>query len=98
VDLFMPPLGGVALIAAINYAVPGTRVFVLVGEAREATLQAAYAAGALGFVTKNGSVQHVPPDLGWSGAGPAGVSRVPTPRVAAGPASVNDDRFTTAGA
>lgn len=98
VDLFMPPLGGVALIAAINYAVPGTRVFVLVGEAREATLQAAYAAGALGFVTKDGSVQHVPPDLGWSGAGPAGVSRVSTLRAAAGAASANDDRFTTAGA
>ena len=87
VDLFMPPLGGVAPIAAINYAVPGTRVFVLVGEAREATLQAAYAAGALGFVTKDGSVQHVPPDLGWSGAGPASPGSPPCGRPQAPPAS-----------
>jgi DNA-binding NarL/FixJ family response regulator len=65
VDLFMPPLGGVALIAAIKYAVPATQVVVLVSEAREATLQAAYAAGALGYVTKDGSVQHVRSDHGW---------------------------------
>ena len=76
---------------------PGTRVFVLVGEAREATLQAAYAAGALGFVTKDGSVQHVPPI--WAGRArgrplPPGLHL----RAAPGAASVNDDRFTTAGA
>jgi len=65
VDLFMPPLGGVALIAAIRYAVPTTQVVVLVSEAREATLQAAYAAGALGYVTKDGSLQHVPSNRGW---------------------------------
>jgi DNA-binding NarL/FixJ family response regulator len=96
VDLFMPPLGGVALIAAIKYAVPGTQVVVLVSEAREATLQAAYAAGALGYVTKDGSVQHVPAGIGWFTPDLGGDSGPPAlpPTAAAGH---RGKRFTTAG-
>ena len=97
VDLFVPPLGGVALIAAITHAVPGTRVVVLVGEAREATLQAAYAAGAVGFVTKDGTLQHASPALGWFDPGKDGAARPPDLRLTAsrGSRRVHDGRSVT---
>jgi DNA-binding NarL/FixJ family response regulator len=96
VDLFMPPLGGVALIAAIKYAMPATRVVVLVSEAREATLRAAYAAGALGYVTKDGSFQHVPAPLGWCTPDQRGDSGPPAQGLTPA-ASRAGKRFTTAG-
>ena len=96
VDLFLPPLGGVALIAAIKHAVPDTRVVALVADVREATLQAAYAAGAVGFVSKDGSAQRASPGIGWRDPGKE--RRLPTPRPAggAGPGRLGR-RFTTAG-
>jgi DNA-binding NarL/FixJ family response regulator len=97
VDLFVPPLGGVALIAAITHAVPGTQVVVLVAEAREATLQAAYAAGAVGFVTKDGSLQPASPAVGWFDPGKDAASRSPALRLTAGTGRASR-RFTTAGA
>lgn len=97
VDLFLPPLGGVALIAAIKHAVPDTQVVVLVAEAREATLQAAYAAGALGFVTKDGSVQQVHGGIGWFSPVQGGESRPPALCLVPGTGGVRR-RFTAAGA
>lgn len=96
VDLFMPPLGGVALIAAIKYAAPATQVVVLVAEAREATLQAAYAAGALGYVAKDGSVQAAPSDIGWFTPGQAADPGPPAPRLTPAPDGAGK-RFTAAG-
>ena len=96
VDLFLPPLGGVALIAAIKHVVPDTRVVALVADVREATLQAAYAAGAVGFVSKDGSAQRASPGTGWSDPGRGDTSRPPDLQVASGPGRPGR-RFTTAG-
>jgi DNA-binding NarL/FixJ family response regulator len=96
VDLFLPPLGGVALIAAIKHAVPDTRVVALVADVRETTLQAAYTAGAVGFVSKDGSAQHTSPGTGWTDPGKDHESGPPDLRVAPGPGRL-DRRFTTAG-
>ena len=96
VDLFLPPLGGVALIAAIKHAVPEVRVVALVGDVREATLQAAYAAGAVGYVSKDGSAQRASPGTGWSDPGKDDASRASGLRVATGPAR-SGRRFTPAG-
>jgi DNA-binding NarL/FixJ family response regulator len=96
VDLFLPPLGGVALIAAIKHAVPDTRVVALVADVRESTLQAAYAAGAVGFVSKDGSAQHASPGIGWGEPGKDDASQSPGLQVAPGPGGL-DRRFTAAG-
>jgi hypothetical protein len=87
----------VALIAAIKQAVPETQVVVLVAEACEATLQAAYAAGALGFVTKDGSVQQVHGGTGWFSPVKGGESRPPALCLVPGTGGVRQ-RFTAAGA
>jgi DNA-binding NarL/FixJ family response regulator len=96
VDLFVPPLGGIALIAAVKHAVPDTRVVALVADVREATLQAAYAAGAVGYVAKDGSAQRASPGTGWSDQGKDATSRPPDVQVASGPGRPGR-RFTTAG-
>jgi DNA-binding NarL/FixJ family response regulator len=96
VDLFLPPLGGVALIAAVKHAVPDTRVVALVSDVREATLQAAYSAGAVGYVSKDGSAQRASPRTGWSDPGRDDASRPPDLQVASGPGRPGR-RFTTAG-
>jgi DNA-binding NarL/FixJ family response regulator len=96
VDLFLPPLGGVALIAAVKHAVPDTRVVALVSDVREATLQAAYSAGAVGYVSKDGSAQRASPGTGWSDPGMDNASRPPDLQVASGPGRPGR-RFTTAG-
>ena len=96
VDLFLPPLGGIALIAAIKHAVPDTRVVALVADVRETTLQAAYAAGAVGYVAKDGSAQRASPDSGWTDPGKDATSRPPDVQVASGPDRPRR-RFTTAG-
>lgn len=96
VDLFLPPLGGVALIAAVKHAAPDTRVVALAADVREATLQAAYAAGAVGYVSKDGSVQRASPGTGWSDPGRDDASRPPDLQVASGPGRPGR-RFTTAG-
>lgn len=96
VDLFLPPLGGVALIAAIKHAVPDTRVVALVADVRETTLQAAYAAGAVGFVSKDGSAQHASPGTGWRDPGKDEASRPPDLQAAPGLGRPGR-RFTTAG-
>ena len=49
VDLFLPPLGGVALIAAIKHAVPDTRVVALVADVRESTPAGRLRSGCGGF-------------------------------------------------
>ena len=95
VDLFLPPLGGIALIAAIKHAVPDTRVVALVADVRETTLQAAYAAGAVGYVAKDGSAQRASPDTGWSDKGTDATTRPPDVEVASGPGRPGW-RFTTA--
>ena len=69
-------------------------VFVLVGEAQRP--QAAYAAGALASSRRTDRFNTSLSDLGWSGGRP--LPRVSTLWAAPGAASVNDDRFTTAGA
>ena len=96
VDLFLPPLGGVALIAAVKHAVPDTRVVALVADVREATLQAAYSAGAVGYVSKDGSAQRASPGTGWSDPGKDDASRPPDLQVASCPGRPRR-RFTTAG-
>ena len=96
VDLFLPPLGGVALIAAVKHAVPDTRVVALVSDVREATLQAAYSAGAVGYVSKDGSAQRASPGTRWSDPGMDDASRPPDLQVASGPGRPAR-RFTTAG-
>jgi len=96
VDLFLPPLGGVALIAAVKHAVPDTRVVALIADVREATLQAAYSAGAVGYVSKDGSSQRASPGAGWSDPGRDDASRPPDLQVASGPGRPVR-RFTTAG-
>jgi DNA-binding NarL/FixJ family response regulator len=67
-DIEMPPRGGLTLVAAIIEALPETLVVVLAGQALEETAEAALAAGAVGLLAKDGSVQ-IPADLGWPDLG-----------------------------
>jgi DNA-binding NarL/FixJ family response regulator len=62
-DLSVPPLGGLALISAIKHALPGTRVLVIVGGAREATVESAVSAGASGFLVKETPTEQTPTGL-----------------------------------
>jgi two-component system response regulator DesR len=67
-EIEMPPDGGLTLVAAVVEALPETLVVVLAGTDLEATAEAALAAGAVGLLAKDGSVQ-IPEDLGWPDLG-----------------------------
>ena len=54
VDIFIPPVGGLAVISAVNLEFPDTRIVVLPSEACAETVQAALTAGACAVLTEAG--------------------------------------------
>ena len=62
-DMAVPPLGGLALLSAIRLAVPSSRVLVIVGAAREATVERATSAGAAGFLVRETPTERTPTGL-----------------------------------
>jgi len=65
VDTALPPLDGRGLIEAIRTEMPEIWVMALAAEVLESTVQSAFAAGALAFLSKDGATDCVAAGLGW---------------------------------
>jgi len=59
VDLALPPLGGLALIAALSHSVPQSRVVAMSRDAHPATIQASLIAGAFGHLPKGSPAEEI---------------------------------------
>lgn len=89
-DLEMPGLDGVEVAARIRAEVPGTRVVVLTALGRPASVRAALAAGAAGFILKNAPVDDLVEGIRTVAAG----GRVLHPELAAAAVELGDNPLT----
>lgn len=64
IDLAIPPLGGILLVAALAVVAPDTRSFVLPSGCRQATVDRAIAMGASGVFLDGHSLRLTPGDPG----------------------------------
>jgi two-component system, NarL family, response regulator DesR len=89
-DLEMPGLDGIEVAELIRREVPSTRVIVLTALGRPASVRAALATGAAGFILKNAPVDHLIDGIRTVAAG----GRVLHPELAAAAIEFGDSPLT----
>jgi DNA-binding NarL/FixJ family response regulator len=73
-DLYMPELSGLGVLARIREELPGTRVLVMTASERHETLVQAVGAGAAGYITKRSNVSELCDAVNTVHSGGAAVS------------------------